>query len=115
LWGVYPVKNEFFMKDRINNKSFIIGWIMGIIVNELRFDETMPTKEDYDYAIQNLVKYKKVARFDYLTCNAKYQAKGGLDYVYGTDKERQAREMLLAKWNIVKENKNKDNEVYIDL
>jgi hypothetical protein len=114
LWGVYPVNNAFYMARKVNGKCFIIGWIMGIIVNELRFDEQMPTKEDYDYAIQNIKKYKKVARFDYLSCNAKYQAKGGLDYVYGTEKEKQAFQMLMDKWEgIVVSNPNRPNEVIL--
>jgi len=37
LWGIYPVNNAFFMKNKINNKCFIIGWIMGIVINDLRF------------------------------------------------------------------------------
>lgn len=116
LWGVYPCANAFFMNNRITNKAFIIGWIMGVKINMLRFDETFPTKEDFDYALQNMLTYKKVARFDYLTCNAKFKAKGGLDYVYGSEKEQIACEMLLHKWgNWVRPNPKRVNEVLLSI
>lgn len=116
LWGIYPVKNSYFMKNSISNKGLIIGWIMGIIINDLRFDERFMTKEDYDYGLQNIKKYKKVIRLNYLTCNSKFKSKGGLDYVYGTEKEEEACRLLLEKWKgYVYPDKRRKNEVKLCL
>jgi hypothetical protein len=114
IWGIYPVKNAYFMKKRINNKGFIIGCCFGIINNELRYDENLTSKEDYDITLQNIKKYNKVARFDYLTTNAKHYQKGGCEEIWKTNKKRLDVEYLIKKWGkLIKLNKKRDNEILI--
>lgn len=116
LWGVYPVNDAFYMKTKISNKCLMIGWIMGIVINKLRFDETLYSKVDYDYGLQNILMYKKIARFDYLTCNAKINTKGGLDFMYGTELQKQSYELFLKKWaGYVKINPRKEGEVILNI
>src|SRR5690606_20038526 len=89
LWGMYMIKNPYFMKKKINNKGFIISSVMGLRINSLRFDEDLSVKEDYDYTLQNIITHKKVARFDYLCNDAGHMQKtgGGYDYIYKDNKK----------------------------
>ena len=119
LWGIYPVENYFFMKHKISNKCLLVGHILGVIINDLRFDENLPVKNDYDYALQNIVKYKKVARFDFLTCDGKVNSKGGLDYIYKSkDLYEKDFNKFMEKWSgysgfKLKINPKRKNEVLL--
>jgi hypothetical protein len=116
LFGLYPIKNPFYMSPRINNKGFIIGTVMGIINNPLRFDENLHTKEDYDYTLQNIRVYKKVARFDYLTTDAAHDTMGGCEYAKRSPQYSKDTDYLLKKWGTwLRPNPRRTNEVLINL
>lgn len=118
LWGVYPVPNGFYMKNRINNKGFIIGTCMGIIVEDMIFDESMHTKEDYDYTLQNIIKHKKVLRFDNITCYATHAEKkgGGCSYAYQDGIYNNDFNILCNKWgSLIKINPKRENEILINI
>lgn len=82
LWGIYPVHNPFFMKQKISDHlRFIIGVTFGYIN---RHDKKLypsvkaETKEDYE---QSILFYKHdggVLRFNYITPKTKFNAEGGL-------------------------------------
>jgi hypothetical protein len=117
LWGVYPIKNHFYMSDKIITNGFIIGSVMGIINNSLRFDESFHTKEDYDFTLQNLMKYRKVMRFDNLTMNATHSEKsgGGCSYAYQDGSHKEACEKILKKWGkFVRRNRHREDEIIIN-
>lgn len=119
LWGVYPVRNAFFMKNRVYNKGFCIGTVLGIIVNDLRFDPLASFKEDYDYTLQNIIKYKKICRFDYITIKAgHYTNKGGVCEQRKADPEKEGRvaKYLIRKYpGLVRANSKRPNEILITL
>lgn len=82
LWGIYPVRNPFFMKDTISDGlTFIIGVLHGYIVRHLSCltpNIQSEGKEDYK---QSILYYKKdggVLRYNYITVKTKFLAKGGL-------------------------------------
>ena len=91
LWGVYPVRNEFFMKNAKEPIStelkFIIGVIHGYIVRHDKSLNPSPKaegKEDYEQAIRYFKKDGGVLRYNNITMKTKFLAKGGL----GEEKER---------------------------
>ena len=86
IWGIYPVRNPFFMKKTITTDlRFIIGVLFGYINrhNEKLYPSIeSETKEDYE---QSILFYKMdggVIRYNYITPKTKFNAPGGL----GTDR-----------------------------
>lgn len=112
LWGIYPVKNPFFMDNKINNKGLLIGWIMGIKVTDIRFDEQLSGKEDFDFGLQHIKRDRKFIRLNYLTCNAGINNPGGLDFYYNSPQHKEACTRLLHKWKgYIAPHSSKENEV----
>jgi len=101
IWGIYPVRNAFFMKPTITTDlRFIIGVLFGYINRhdtKLRPSPQSETKEDYE---QSILYYKMdggVVRFNYITAKTKFHAEGGL----GTDRHernKNAAEYLKKKY-----------------
>lgn len=101
LWGVYPVRNPFYMYEKTTDDlRFIIGVVFGYIV---RHDKSLlvslqsESKDDYE---QTILYYKKdggVIRYNNITTKTKLGAPGGL----GTnrmDKSRRAAEYLVKTY-----------------
>jgi hypothetical protein len=120
IWGVYPVRNPFFMKDRkkiTTDLRFIIGVIHGYINRHSR--DLMPSniecKEDYETSILYYLKDGGVLRFNHVTFKTKFNAEGGL----GTDRferNKKAAEYLTQKYNeIVSRNDRKDGTPEVKL
>ena len=67
LWGLNIIgdKGSYREYSPFSLTNPISGAFMGFINNELRFDERIPLKEDYDYSIQNLNEYRKLLRFNH--------------------------------------------------
>jgi len=82
IWGIYPVRNPFFMqKGYTTGLKFIIGVMRGFInrhSKKLEPSAHSEGKEDYE---QSILYYKMdggVLRFNDVTCKTKFNAKGGL-------------------------------------
>jgi hypothetical protein len=82
IWGIYPVRNPFFMKKKISTDlKFIIGVLFGYInrhLKQLEPSNNAETKEDYE---QSILYYKLdggVLRYNYITPKTKFHAEGGL-------------------------------------
>ena len=88
IWGIYPVRNPFFMKNNISTGlKFIIGALHGYInrkLPELRPSIKAEGKEDYEQGILYFKKDGGVIRYNNITINTKFKAKGGL----GEEKDR---------------------------
>ena len=84
IWGVYPVRNAFFMYNKITTDlKFIIGVTFGYINRKLK--ELIPTAEGKEDIEQSILYYKKdggVVRFNNVVPKTKFNAPGGL----GTDR-----------------------------
>lgn len=77
LWGVYPVKNAFFMKDQITTDlKYIIGAFYGIF-NRKSLVSTIDQNEDYERTILSFINCKKVVRFNKITIKTKYWKNDG--------------------------------------
>lgn len=88
--------------------SIILGPFCVHLKNEIRYDEQLPLKEDYDLAIQHLNKYRGILRinsFHYI-CEQSTN-KGGCATIRNIKREKEQFELLQKKWGnkIVKEDK----------
>ena len=99
IWGVYPVKNAFFMYNTISTDlKFIIGVTYGYINRKLK--RLIPSAEGKEDIEQSILYYKMdggVVRFNYIVPKTKFNAPGGL----GTDRfemNRIASETLKKKY-----------------
>jgi len=119
LWGIYPVYNPFYMSMKLNNSGFIIGSFAGIINNPIRFRTDLPLKEDYAYTLDNIIKYKKVVRFDYVTMKIRHYTNAGGCVETRKDNEDLERiccEKLLKMYpRMLKPNPSRENEVLITI
>jgi len=79
MWGIHPCAGGGIMlKHKMMYKHFIIGTFSGYIVDDIRCDERMKLKEDYDFTAKHIKKYGKVVRFDNLhPCARHYVNEGG--------------------------------------
>jgi hypothetical protein len=119
IWGIYPVRNPFFMYNAITTDlRFIIGVTFGFIVRHdrrLKMSTNAETKEDYE---QSILYYKMdggVIRFNNITTKTKFNAPGGL----GTDRyerNKKAAEYLVSKYpDIVVRNDRKNGTPEVKL
>jgi hypothetical protein len=81
IWGIYPVRNDFFMKPTITTDlRFIIGVLFGYIN---RYDKRLipsriKSKGDYE---QTILYYKLdggVLRYNFIAAKTRFNAEGGL-------------------------------------
>ena len=81
IWGIYPVRNAFFMKSGVMTRSlkFLLGVCYGYINRNLK--ELYPTaegKEDIEQSILYYMKDGGVIRFNHVAVKTKFNAVGGL-------------------------------------
>lgn len=79
--------------------NYISGSFMGILPNPIRFDESLPLKEDYDYCLQHFNKYRGALRFNYIHMIKKDHGNiGGCADIRTIGKEREQMELFKNKW-----------------
>jgi hypothetical protein len=87
IWGIYPVHNPFFMKNKTTTDlKFIIGTLYGFInrkTNDVQPSSKIKEKEDYEQSIKYFMKDGGVVRFNDVTIKAKKHAPGGLGVTEG--------------------------------
>lgn len=96
-WGIYPVNNLFFCKDRVlRGRLYVIGCCYGYI-NKHDLPVWLPekgTKEDYWYSLQRICMDGAVLRYDGCCPDTIYYAKGGLSETRTVElEEKEAREV----------------------
>ena len=92
----------------------VLSPFCGILDQELRYDETLTLKEDYDYYLQSLRKYRKVLRFDFMSYNVDHQKmKGGCQTYRTKELEKEQADLFQKKWgsDIAKRNKRRPESV----
>ena len=118
LWGIYPVYNPFYMSSQISNKGFVIGSLCGIINSDIEYQDDLPLKEDYAFTIDHILKYKKIARYDYITIKAKHYTNKGGCVDLRKDKEEleyMCCQRMLNKYpQYVKLNPKRKNEILLN-
>jgi hypothetical protein len=101
IWGIYPVRNPFFMYNKITTDlRFIIGVTFGFITRhnkKLEPSVNAEVKEDYEQTILYFKMDGGVLRFNNVTAKTKFNSPGGL----GTDRHernKNAAEYLERKY-----------------
>ncbi len=114
LLGIPPTNNHFFAKTIVSKNTFCIGDVMFIKPNELRFDEQLTLKEDYDYTLQHIKRYGTIRYQEFLFEFQHYSNKGGAVDIRN-DKEEQRNIMILKnKWgDKIRLNTKRKNEILI--
>lgn len=80
-------------------KSYISATFGGFRRLDLRYDERLPLKEDYDMCLQILNKYRRLLRINYAFYVSKLHTnKGGCASIRTMERERQQLDLLQAKW-----------------
>jgi len=82
LFGVYPIKNPFFMKPEnySTDLKYIIGFCYGVF-NKKNLKVTIDHGEDYERSMLYYLADNKVVRFNNVTCQTKCYKKnsGGMN------------------------------------
>lgn len=79
--------------------NFISASLMGFFPTDIKFDERIPLKEDYDICLQLMNKYRKVLRFNFVHMIKKDHGNiGGLADVRTTSYEKAQMNLFQAKW-----------------
>tara|TARA_R110001632_G_scaffold178468_1_gene298226 strand:- start:743 stop:1423 length:681 start_codon:yes stop_codon:yes gene_type:complete len=114
LLGIPPTDNFFFASKILSVNTFCIGDMLFVKPNDLRFDEQLTLKEDYDYTLQHQEKWGTIRYQKYLFTFEHYSNKGGAVDVRD-DKEEQKNIMILkSKWgNKIRLNPKRKNEILI--
>lgn len=111
LWGVNcnPDKLSYRHYSPFSMSSIILGPFCCHLKNEIRYDERLPLKEDYDLAIQHLNKYRGILRlnFAHYICEQSTNI-GGCASMRNMIREKEQFELLQKKWgnDIVREDKS---------
>ena len=101
LWGIGLQSDPRFFKEYtpFNLLSPVLGPFRGIIKNDIRNDESLNSKDDYDYFLQVIHKYHKVLRFNkYHYKSGHITNKGGIASYRSMDKEMAWNNLLVKKW-----------------
>lgn len=101
LWGINVNDDKQCYREYspFSMLSYIGGPFMCHLKTDLRFDERLPLKEDYDFTLQNLNKYRKVLRVN----KYHYQVKqvkqiGGCSVGRNLNEEKRQFGILQKKW-----------------
>jgi hypothetical protein len=100
-WGINPAmdKGSYREYTPFSTKTYIGGPFQAFIDLDLRYDENLPLKEDYDLTIQVLNKNRKALRINYAHYfNDMHGKKGGCADYRTIEKEKEQFKLLQKKW-----------------
>lgn len=112
LWGIYPVYNAFFMKNKVRDRALLIGTFLGIINEGMRFNPEFVLKMDFDYCCRSMKKYGKVIRFENVSVKARHYSKGGCEKEWSKN-ELMGKMLLERHGDILKPNSKRPGEVLL--
>lgn len=119
LWGVNCNSDSLSYRhySPFSLSSIILGPFCVHLKNDIRYDEALPLKEDYDLAIQHLNEYRGILRLNgyHYICEQSTN-KGGCASIRNRQREKEQFDLLQRKWGseIVREdtsNKGKTKKV----
>jgi hypothetical protein len=119
LWGIYPVRNPFFMyNETTTDLRFIIGVTFGFITrhnNKLKMSNKIDTKEDYEQTILYYLMDGGVIRFNNITTKTKFNAPGGVGQDRFSRYKKAAEYLTKTYPDIVKRSDRKDGTPEVKL
>lgn len=101
LWGVNCNNDRLSYHHYLpfSTKAYIGGPFSCHLKNDLRYDEKLPLKEDYDLTLQHLNKYRGTLRINSYHYDVKQsQQSGGCATYRNLDVELSQLELLQKKW-----------------
>ena len=117
--GTAPTNNAYFFnpKKPYHTQAFIVGDMILVLPTELRFDENLKLKEDYDYTLQHIVKYGCVARVNALLPTFLHRSNsGGACHYRNARREQRAIRYLKSKWgDFIADNPRRENEILLKI
>jgi len=115
LCGCSPTDNLYFAKEGVSTRKFVVGDLIMVRPTDLRFDENLRLKEDYDFTLQNWMTYGGAARCDYIAPSfAHYTNAGGAVASRTAQLEQETIAYLMAKWpGMLRLNPRRENEVLL--
>lgn len=115
LAGCSPTDNLYFAKEDVSTRKFIVGDLIMVRPTELRFDEALRLKEDYDFTLQHWATYGGAARCDYIAPSfAHYTNAGGAVAARTAQLEQETIAYLKAKWpGMIRDNPRRPNEILL--
>lgn len=115
LAGILPTTNALSVEFKNRTKAFILGDLFVCKPCELRFDENMTLKEDYDFTIQHIKAYGGVMRCDNVYAHFRHESKGGVANIRNEEKEQQNITYLKDKWgeDVIADNIRRKNQIRI--
>lgn len=115
LAGGAPTANAFYFSPNrpFSSHNFIVGDFSFIRKTDLRYDESMTLKEDYDYTMQHINLYGSVLRANGILPVFKHRTNAGGAVTVRTPEEEQKNIAILkCKWpGCFRDNKKRPNEV----
>ncbi len=119
LAGVQPTANGMNtnIKKPYKTAAFIIADFIAVKPTELRFDSRLSLKEDYDYTLQHIKKYRSVLRLENLLLDFKhYTNEGGAVQYRNEEREQENIHYLKKKWGtLIKDHPTRPNEILLNL
>ena len=116
MWGIYPVRNGFWMSPgATKDYKFCIGHMYGVI-NKQEHIISLDYKEDYERTLQYCVADGGVIRINSVCALTKMGAKGGMDTAVKArmDKNKESCSYLLKKYPMcVRLNTRREGEVLL--
>lgn len=101
LWGVNLQTDPKFYREYspFSFLSPVLGPFSAHIRSNIRYDERLPYKEDYDFSLQVLQRYHKILRVNKYSYMAGHlNNEGGYVSMRRMDVERSQNELLQKKW-----------------
>ena len=115
LWGLNIISDKGSYREYtpFNTNAMILGPFNGHLKHNLRYDEKIPLKEDYDLSLKMLNKYRKTLRLNMYHYNSEQNTiKGGCAVYRNTETENEQFNLLVKKWGskIIKRDKKADKK-----
>lgn len=101
LWGVNLNQDALSYRQYspFSTNSVILGPFSCHLKNNIRYDEKLPLKEDYDLAIQHLNKHRGILRLNKFHYNCKQSKQAGGCATYRNyQREEEQLKLLQKKW-----------------
>lgn len=116
MWGVYPIKNDFFMDETYVVNNLIIGCFMAFEkAPEYRFAREYRLKEDFELSLRMVEDGHNIVRFNDTTIDRRHKIKGGCQKMWqaaGDSVNAGACRMLLERYpELVKPHATRQNEL----
>lgn len=115
LAGNSPTDNLYFCKEGVSTRKFVPTPCITVRPTDLRFDENLRLKEDYDFTLQHWATYGGAARCDFIAPSfGRYTNAGGAVSYRTPELEQETIAYLKDKWpGMVRDNPRRPNEILL--